>query len=89
MESCFSHETVDRCDGFVFDVDKGAVVDSLVNDHLTFLDEENLLGFSFVITDKDNQQDSNDVRSAAAAPLYNDSNSVSTLAKPGDTPSSP
>jgi hypothetical protein len=86
LESCFSHETVGRCEGLVFDVDKGTVVDSLVNDHLTFLDEENLLSFSSVITDKDNQQESDDIRPAAAAPFYNDSDSVSTLAKPGDTP---
>jgi hypothetical protein len=35
-----SHETVDRWYGCMFDADKGLLVNSLSNDHFTFIDEE-------------------------------------------------
>jgi hypothetical protein len=85
VERYFSHEAIDRCDGLAFDSVKGVVIDNLVDDHLTFLDEENLLGFSFENNEnKDNTNSTNDeARPATAQPLYNDSDSVSTLANPG------
>ncbi len=85
LERYFTHETIDRCEGLVFDADKGAVIDNLVDNHLTFLDEENLLGFSF---DNDEEVEhtngpNDNVRPEPAIPLYNDNDSVSTLANPG------
>jgi hypothetical protein len=85
VERYFSHEAIDRCEGLTFNEETGAVVDNLVEDHLTFLDEENLLGFSFD-NDNDNEHSNGpneDVRPEPALPLYNDSDSVSTLANPG------
>jgi hypothetical protein len=46
VESYFLHEAIDRCEGYKYDAEKGMVVDNLVQDHLTFIDEENLLGFT-------------------------------------------
>jgi hypothetical protein len=84
-ERYFSHEAIDRCEGLTFNAETGAVVDNLVEDNLTFLDEENLLGFSF--DNDDNKEHTNgpndDDHPEPALPLYNDSDSVSTLANPG------
>jgi hypothetical protein len=87
VERYFTHETIDRCEGLIFDVNKGSVVDSLVNDHLTFSNKENLLGFTLnsnQIEEQDNEV-ANEVWSTQPPALYNDSDSVSTLAKPGST----
>jgi hypothetical protein len=56
IEKCFTQETFDRCDSLTFDPSKGIVVDNLINNHLTFIDEENLLGFAYDTNevDKDN-----------------------------------
>jgi hypothetical protein len=83
LDRLFTSETEHRCEGLTFDESKGAVVDNLVNDHLTFLDEENLLGFSFTINPDEPQTPHNEARPSQEQPLYNDSDSVSTLAKPG------
>jgi hypothetical protein len=80
----FSHEAIDRCEGYKYNVNKGAVVDDLVDTHLSFIDDENLLGFSFTTdaaTDGDVQTE--EVTRPSETVLYNDSDSVSTLAKPG------
>ncbi len=63
------------------------MADGFVNDHLTFIDEENLLGFSLNSNQIDELDNINEqeVRPAHSAALYNDSDSVSTLAKPGGT----
>jgi hypothetical protein len=85
VECYFSHEAIDRCEGYKYDESRGTVVDNLVSDHLTFIDEENLLGFSLnsnQIDELDNKVD-NEMRPVQSATLYNDSDSVSTLAKPG------
>jgi hypothetical protein len=84
LDKYFSHEAIDRCEGYKFDIDKGAVVDNLVNDHLSFIDDENLLGFSFTIdAAKDRNVQMEEVTRPSETVLYNDIDSVSTLAKPG------
>jgi hypothetical protein len=85
LEQYFSQEAIDRCDGYRFDAEQGIVVDGFVNDHLTFVDEENLLGFTFnnETAEELEVQGESTRPSAANQQLYNDSDSVSTLAKPG------
>lgn len=83
LEKYFSHEAVDRCEGYAYDPTKGVVVDSLINDHLTFIDEENLLGFAFdktVVEETENETGTE--RPQPPQTLYPDNDSVSTLAKP-------
>jgi hypothetical protein len=84
LDKYFSHEAIDRCEGYKYDVTKGAVIDDLVDNHLSFIDDENLLGFSFTTdaaTEGDVQTEA--VTRPSETVLYNDSDSVSTLAKPG------
>jgi hypothetical protein len=91
IEKLFSHEANDRCEGLKFDPAKGAVVDELVTDHLTFIDEENLLGFSFATAPDEVNAQTDETRPITQA-LFSDSDSVSTLAQPGRsfiTPSKP
>jgi hypothetical protein len=82
LEKYFSQEAIDRCDGYKFDAEKGIVVDDLVEDHLTFIADESLLGFSFTLAN-DKEGDSAEATRPSEPALYNDSDSVSTLAKPG------
>lgn len=75
------HETIDIRKGLTYDPKKGVVIDTFVNDHLSFINDENLLGFSFS-TAPDEDQVTN-TRPDQPQALYNDRDSVSTLAKPG------
>jgi hypothetical protein len=84
VQKFFTQECVDRCEGYTWDEEQGIVVDKLVNNHLQIIDDENLLGFSFTINPDEAQSDQPD-RPPTAVPLYNDSDSVSTFAKPGGT----
>jgi hypothetical protein len=87
LDRYFSHGAIDRCAGYKFDEAKGLVVDSLVQDHLTFIDEENLLGFNFNTEEAENHQSQTEPGrpTTVEQTLYNDSDSVSTLANPGTT----
>jgi hypothetical protein len=84
VQKFFSHECVDRCEGYMWDEEQGVVVDNLVNNHLQIIDDENLLGFSFTINPEEAHIDQPECP-PTAVPLYNDSDSVSTFAKPGGT----
>jgi hypothetical protein len=81
VDKNFSKETIEKCEGCKFDPEKGVVVDTLVDDNITFIDEENLLGFSFSTAIEEDQPTL--TRPDQPQALFNDSNSVSTLAKPG------
>jgi hypothetical protein len=83
VDKYFTQDTIDRCEGYKFDPTKGVVVDTLVNDELTFIDEDNLLGFSFSTAQEEVQNES--TRPDRPQALYHDDDSVSTLAKPGSS----
>jgi hypothetical protein len=87
LDRYFSHGAIDRCAGYKFDEAKGLVVDGLVQDHLTFIDEENLLGFNLNIDEAETNQSQTEPGRPTTVDqtLYNDSDSVSTLANPGTT----
>jgi hypothetical protein len=83
VEKYFAQNIIDKCDGYEFDEIQGIVVDKNVNDHLTFIDEDNLLGFSLTISPDGAAEENNTETRPSAPALYNDSDSVSTLANPG------
>jgi hypothetical protein len=85
IEKYFSTEAIERCEGYAFDPAKGIVVDKLIDDNLTFIDEENLLGFALDANEEDNESNADVERPTRPQPLYHDNDSVSTLAKPGKT----
>jgi hypothetical protein len=82
LDSYFSHEAIDRCDGYKYDAEKGMVVDDLVQDHLTFIDEENLLGFTLNSEREETAAQEGTDAERPIQTLYHGSDSVSTLAKP-------
>lgn len=84
VEKFFSHEAIDRCEDYKYDATKGVVVDGLIEDHLTFIDEENLLGFTLTNELVDTAAEGAE-ESRPTQVLYNDTDSVSTLAKPRGT----
>jgi hypothetical protein len=81
VDKYFTQDTIERCEGYKFDPEKGVVVDTLVNDQLTFIGDDNLLGFSFSMAQEEEQI--NSTRPDCPQALHNDNNSVLTLAKPG------
>jgi hypothetical protein len=51
----FTHDTIERCEGLKYDTEKGVVIDTLVNEHLSFIDYDNLLGISFSMAPEEDQ----------------------------------
>jgi hypothetical protein len=83
VEKHFSQETIERSEGYKFDPIKGIVVDDFIDDNLQFIDEDNLLGFAFDTAASEIANDPPIERPSVPQALYNDSDSVSTLAQPG------
>ncbi len=85
IDEHFSTETLEKCENYEYDDEKGVVIDKELGDQLTIIDDDNLLGFTFDVN-SEAQVESNEGIQRPAPQNFdkyfpNDNDSVSTFAK--------
>jgi hypothetical protein len=86
IDDHFTSETIERCVDYKYDEATGTVVDKVLGDQLTIIDDDNLLGFTFDINNTDNPKaQPEEVQRPNVQPFDkyfpNDNDSVSTFAR--------
>jgi hypothetical protein len=85
----FTSEVAEQCEGLKYDTKSGTVINEVLGDHLSIIDNDNLLGFTLDIneaaTHTEPKGDENQPSSSNINKYFpNDNNSVSTFARNHD-----
>jgi hypothetical protein len=86
IDDHFTSKTIKRCVDYKYDEETGLVVDEVLGDQLTIIDNDNLLGFTFDINNTDNSKAKPDEEQRPNTQTFdkyfpNNNDSVSTFAR--------